>query len=130
MASRQLGRVEECVLLLVAQHFYGGFAEDGEIERRALRRRIGEYELVRQRRLPTSRGARDDVKRKFGETAAHNFVEARDSGRQFVYLHFILCAHDFSPFPELRSSKAAPGHASRSRLNVKASPRKDKKQPE
>jgi len=56
--------------LLVAQHFDGGFAEDGEIERRALRRRVGEYDLVRQRGLAASRGARDDIKRKFRQTAA------------------------------------------------------------
>ena len=37
--------------MLVAQHFDGGFAEDGEIERRALGRRVGEYDLVGQRGL-------------------------------------------------------------------------------
>jgi hypothetical protein len=39
--------VKKRVLLLVAQHFDGGLAEDGEIERGALRRRVREYDLVR-----------------------------------------------------------------------------------
>jgi hypothetical protein len=79
-------------LLLVAQHFDGGFAEDGEIERRALRRRVGEHDLVRQRGLTASRGARDDIERKFRDTAAQDFIEARYPGRQFSYYHSILCA--------------------------------------
>jgi hypothetical protein len=36
-----LGFVEERILLLVAQHFYGGFAENGEKERGFFRRGIG-----------------------------------------------------------------------------------------
>ena len=77
----QLGRIEERVLLLVSQHFYGGLAEDGEVERGVLWGRIGKHELMCQRRLPTPRSARDDVEREFGETAAHNFIKARNSGR-------------------------------------------------
>ncbi len=80
MESGQLGRIEECVLLLVSQHLDGGFAQNREVERRTLRGGIGKHKLVRQRRLPASGGARDDVEREFGETAAHNFVEARNSG--------------------------------------------------
>jgi len=83
--------------LLVAQHFDGGFAEDGEIESRALGRRVGEYDLVRQRGLAASRGSRDDIKRKFRETAAQDFIEARHPGRQFFYDHSILCAQASSP---------------------------------
>jgi hypothetical protein len=81
--------------LLVSQHFDGGFAEDGEIERGALRRRVGEHDLVGQRGLAASRGARDDIKRKFRETAAQDFIEARDPGRQFVYFHLILLCSSF-----------------------------------
>ncbi len=77
----QFGRIEECVLLLVSQHFYGGFAQDSEVESRTFCARIGKHELVRQRRLAASGGARDDVKREFGETAADNLVEARNSCR-------------------------------------------------
>jgi hypothetical protein len=66
--------------LLVSQHLYGGFAENSEVESRMFRARIGKYELVSQRRLPASGGACDDVEREFGETAADNFVEARNSG--------------------------------------------------
>jgi len=45
---------EGLVLLLVSQHLDGGFAENGEIERRTLRGGIGKHELVCQRRLPAS----------------------------------------------------------------------------
>ena len=107
----------------------GGLAEDGEIESRTLWSGIGEDELVCQRGLPASRGARDNVEREFGEAAAHDFVEARNSSGEFVDLYFVLGAHAFLPCIELRSSKASPGHSFRSRLNVKASPRKIRSRP-
>jgi len=47
--------------------------------------------LVRQRGLAASRGARDDIKRKFRETAAQDFIEARDPGRQF-FIFTLSCA--------------------------------------
>src|ERR1700679_2939574 len=111
-------------MLLISRNLYCGFAEDGEVEGRTLRGCIGEYKLVCQCRLPASWRARDDVKRKFGETTAHNLVKARNPGRQFVDRHSTLCAHAFLPFSELQSSRAAPGHVSRSRLAVKPLPRK------
>src|ERR1039457_3273064 len=67
----------------------GGLAEDGEIESRTLWSGIGEDELVCQRGLPASRGARDNVEREFGEAAAHDFVEARNSSGEFVDLYFV-----------------------------------------
>jgi hypothetical protein len=51
----------------------GGLAEDGEIESRTLWSGIGEDELVCQRGLPASRGARDNVEREFGEAARPRF---------------------------------------------------------
>ena len=47
----QFGGIEEGKLLLVAQHLYSRFAKDGEIERRMFRRRVAEYDLMRQGRL-------------------------------------------------------------------------------
>ena len=91
---------------------YGGFAEDGEIERGALRGRVSEYDLVGQRGLAASRGARDDIKRKCRETTAQDFIEARDPGRQFVYSHLIRCAQTFLSFSKTRSCKSASGHTS------------------
>ena len=64
----------------VPQHLDGGFAEDREIERGPLRSSIGKDELVCQRCLAAAGGSRDDVERKFGEAAAHNFVETGNSG--------------------------------------------------
>ena len=52
------GFVEEGKLLLIAHHLEHGFAEDGEIERRFLRRRIGEHDLMRQRGLAATGRAR------------------------------------------------------------------------
>jgi hypothetical protein len=94
--------------LLVAQHFDGWFAEDGEIERGALRRRVGEYDLVRQRGLAASRGARDDIKRKFRETAAQDFIKARDPGRQLIYFHLICCAQAFLSPSRKRDRRSRP----------------------
>jgi hypothetical protein len=71
---------KKCVLLLVSQHLYGGFAQYREVERWTLRGSIGKHELVSERRLAASRGSSDDVEGKFREPATHNFVEARNSG--------------------------------------------------
>ena len=98
---RQLGGIEKCVLLLISQHLYGGFAEDGEIERRTLWGRIGEDELVCQRGLSASGGTRDDVEGEFGKTATHDFVEARDTGWQLVDRYFLFRASRCSPIPRI-----------------------------
>ena len=98
---RQLGGIEECVLLLISQHLYGGFTEDREIESRSLWGRIGKHELVCQGRLPASGGPRDDVEREFGKTAAHNLVESRNSGWQLVDRYFLFRASRFSPIPRI-----------------------------
>ena len=50
---------------------------------------------MRQRGLAASRGAGDDVKGEFRETAAQDFVEARHPGRQFVDSHFIRWTQTF-----------------------------------
>ena len=57
----QLALVEERVLLLISQHLQRGFGQNGEIERRMLRCRIGEHKLMRQSRFPASRSARDEL---------------------------------------------------------------------
>jgi hypothetical protein len=44
----QLVLVEERVLLLISQHLQRGFAQNGEIESRLFRGRIGEHKLMRQ----------------------------------------------------------------------------------
>jgi len=80
----QLGFVEERKLLLVAQHFHGGFAENGKIERRFFWRRVGKNNLVSQRGLAATRRARDDVEGKFRNAAAQDFVEPAHSGRKFM----------------------------------------------
>src|ERR1039458_4731613 len=85
-----------------------GFAEDREIEPGALRRRVGEYDLVRQRGLAASRGARDDIKRKFRETAAQDFIKAWAPGRQFVYFHLICCAQASPSPPRKRGRRRRP----------------------
>ena len=84
MALPSLRFVEERILLLIAQHLHGGFAEDGEIERRLLRRGVGEDDLVRQRGFAATRRAGDDVEGKFRDAAAQDFVEPAHAGRQFA----------------------------------------------
>jgi hypothetical protein len=91
----QLGFVEERILLLIAQHFQGGFAEDGEIKRGALGRRIGENDLMRHRGFAATRRARDDVEGKFRNAAAQDVVEAAHAGRKFADRDFGRFARDF-----------------------------------
>ncbi len=93
------------ILLLVAQHFQGGFPEDGEIERGVLRGGIGEDELMRQRGFAAPRRARDDVKREFRKAAAQNLIQARNPGRQFVDLHFIVLGSFSFRLPGIRVVK-------------------------
>ena len=83
MALTQLRFVEERILLLIAQHFQGGFTEDGEIERGFLHHRVGENDLVRQRGFTATRRARDDVERKLWNAAAQDVVEPAHAGRKF-----------------------------------------------
>src|SRR6185312_4655217 len=90
----QHGLVEERILLLIAQHFQRGFAEDGEIKRAFPRRRIGENDLMRQRGFAATRRARDDVEGKFRDAAAKDFVEAAHAGRQFADRDLSRLAHD------------------------------------
>src|SRR5207249_3161511 len=74
------GFVEERILLLIAQHLQGGFAQDGEIKRRLLGRPVGEGDLMRQRGFAASGRASDNVERKFRDAAAQNVVEAAHAG--------------------------------------------------
>ena len=60
----QPGFIEERILLLIAEHLQDGFAEDGEIKHRLLRRSIGEGDLMRQGRFAATGHAGDDVERK------------------------------------------------------------------
>jgi len=76
----QHGWIEECVLLLVSQHFDGGFAEDREVECGAFRASVGKHKLVCKRRFSASGGTGNDVEREFRETTTHNLVKARNSG--------------------------------------------------
>ena len=71
--------------MLIAQHFDGGFAEDGEIERRLFYSRIGENELMRHRCFAAPRRAGDDIERKLRNAAAHDVVEAAHASGQFTY---------------------------------------------
>ena len=80
----QFGFVEEGKLLLIAQHLEGGFAEHGEVERRFLRRRIGEGDLMRQRGLAATGRAGQDVEGEFRNAAAEDLVEPPHAGRKLV----------------------------------------------
>src|ERR1017187_9982796 len=91
----QLGFVEERILLLVAQHFYGGFAEDGEKERGFFRRGIGENDLMHHRGFAATGRAGDDVERKFWDTAAQDVVEAAHAARYFADRGFTRLAHEY-----------------------------------
>ena len=88
--SVHLGRVEERELLLVAQHLDGRLAQHGEVQRRSLWGGVGEHELMRQRGLTASGSAGDDVERVLGQTAAEDFIKARNAGRQLLNLHSIV----------------------------------------
>ena len=94
-AVADLGGVEERILLLITQHFQGGFTEDSEIERGFLRRGVGENDLMRQRGFAATRRAGDDVERKFRDAAAQDVVEAAHAGRDFLDRDFSWLAHDF-----------------------------------
>ena len=99
----QLGFVEERILLLVAQHFYGGFAEDGEKERGFLRRGIGKNDLMHHRGFAATGRAGNDVERKFRDAAAQDVVEAADAGRQFADRDLSRLVHDcFRQFAFIR----------------------------
>ena len=95
MALPSLDSSKKEILLLIAQHFQGGFAEDGEIERGFLHRGIGENDLMRQRGFAATGRARDDVEGKFRDAAAQDVVEPAHAGRQFVDRDFSGFAHDF-----------------------------------
>src|ERR1019366_5402035 len=91
----QIGFVEERILLLVAQHFQGGFAEDSEKDRGFFLRRIGKYDLMRHRSFAATRCSRDNVERKFRYAAAQYGVQAAHAGRQLADRDFSRLAHDF-----------------------------------
>src|SRR6185503_1235252 len=82
------GWIEEGVLLLVTQHFQGGFTEDREIKRGFLRGGVGEDNLMRQRGLAGTRGARNDVEGKFRQPSAYDLIKAANAGRQLADFHF------------------------------------------
>src|SRR5581483_5287500 len=71
-------------LLLIAQHFQGGFSEDRKIKRRFFDRGIGKNNLMRQRGLAATRRARDNIERKFRDAASHDFIEAGHAGGYFA----------------------------------------------
>ena len=70
-------RIEEIELRLVAEHLDRRFAEHREIERRPFTRRVGEQNLLHERRLSRPWRARDEVERKLAQAAAEDSVEAR-----------------------------------------------------
>src|SRR5687768_18481127 len=92
----QLRRIEERVLLLVAQHFQRRLAENGEIERGLLRSRIGKHDLMRERGFAAARRAGDDVEREFRQPTAQNVIEAANAGGQLPDGYFIRHAYFFS----------------------------------
>ena len=67
-------------MLLIAQHLEDGLAEDGEIERRFLRRPVGENDLMRQRGFPAAGRAANHVEGKLRNAAAQDVVEPAHAG--------------------------------------------------
>src|ERR1019366_7340190 len=136
----KLGFVEERILLLVAQHFYGGFAKDGEKERGVFRRGIGENNLMNQGGFAAPRRAGDDVERKLRDTAAQDVVEAVHAGRyfsdrdfrrladglfwQFAFIRIILGFHFYLDLPKSKSLRDSFGHTSHTIRSIKVSPMK------
>src|SRR5690606_4161965 len=72
--------VEELELLLVAQHLDGWLAQDREMQRRPLDRRVREHDLRAQRGLAGARIARDQVERVDRHTTAQDLVQPRNTG--------------------------------------------------
>ena len=73
--------IEERVLAHVSQHLQRGLAKDREIKRRALRRRVGEHDLLREGRFPRAGVAGNQVERVFGEATTQDRIETGHAGR-------------------------------------------------
>ena len=76
-AVAHLGGVEERVLLLIAKHLDGRFADDAEVHGLSLGARVREHDLMRERRLAAPWAAGDQVEGELRDPAAQDFVEAR-----------------------------------------------------
>src|SRR5688572_17158254 len=133
-----LGMLEEGILLLIAQHLHGRFAEDGEIERGFLDSRVGENDLVRERGLAATRRARDDVEGKLRDAPAQDRVEAANARWQGVDPHLLRLVHDlfrqafldpvvrlfhrYFLLPAANSMRGRSGHSWWTNCSVKSSP--------
>ena len=79
--------VEKRELLLMAQHFQRWLRQHRQVERGSLRRGDGKHDLMRQRRFSAARLARNQVERKFRQSAAEDIVQSRHAGRQRMNGH-------------------------------------------
>ena len=76
-----LRRVEEAERLLVAEHLERRLADHGQVEARSLGARVGEHQLVSERRLAGAGGSDNEVEGQFGEPSAQHVVESGNPGR-------------------------------------------------
>jgi predicted GIY-YIG superfamily endonuclease len=94
MLDADLVQLEEGELLLVAQHLQRRLAQHGEEQGAPFGRRMGEHDLVRQRRLAAAGRAGDQGKREFGQAAAaKKNIEPGDASTEFPQSYFF--AHCF-----------------------------------
>ena len=83
-------RVEEGVLLLVAQHLDRRLAQHREVQPGALGRGVGEHELVGERGLAAPRLAGDQVEGVLRYPPAQHRVEAGHAGGELMDRHTLL----------------------------------------
>lgn len=81
----QLLFVVETESLEVAHHLGKRLGERGQVENGPVVSRVGEYELLREDRLPRSGMSHDDVDRVRGKSAAEDVVGLGIAGRQPLY---------------------------------------------
>jgi hypothetical protein len=68
-------------LLLIAEHLQGRFAEHGEEERRTIRSRQREHDLLHKGRLAGARRPCNHIERELGHAPAQDGVETGDARR-------------------------------------------------
>jgi len=81
--------LEKAILLLVAQHLQGRFAQHREVKRWTFGGCEGEHHLVGQRGLAASGRAGDQIEGELRQAAAEHFVKPWNSRRKHLYVYFV-----------------------------------------
>jgi hypothetical protein len=111
-------QVEERVLLLIAQHLEGRFADHREVQRGTLGTGEREHDLLRERRLPRTRGAGNEIEGELRQASTQDLVESGNASGKAPYhypFRHALCLLG-------STSVKASGHASCNRRVVSACP--------